>query len=198
MSAIPRPTPIERFAAGDDTAAVALISETLAPTFDLAFHCCGNADRAGEAAYEACSTLLRQVRTGQYRAPEPLAATAASVIAWAQREDLAPFSEPFAFEESAALGCSPTDKRLGALSGAPVGVRRAVATAVAMDLADSALAYALGVPLIEATSAVEAGLCLIPSETPLVRLRDLMDLRASAVRIPRGTEDRILAPYESD
>ncbi len=198
MNETPRPTPIERFAAGDDSAASAIIAETLAPTFDLAFHFCGDAERAGEATYEACSTLLNIVRGQRYRAPEPLAVTGAFINSWGNREGLAPFSTPFAFEESAALGCTPTDKRLGALSGASIGVRRAVATAIAMDLADAALGFALGLPMNEANAAVDAGLCLIPSETPLVRLRDLMDLRAASVRIPRGIEDKILAPYESD
>lgn len=198
MTATPRTGPLERFAAGDDAAATALVTETLAPTFDLAFHLCGDAERAGAATERACATFLASLRDGTYAAPEPLAATARHVVAWARSENRKPFDAPFGFDDAGVLGCTPTDRRLGALAALPAEARFALAVAVATDLADAALGHVLGVGAITAEKWHRDALDAVPSDAPSVRLRDLFDLRASAVRIPRGTEDRILAPYEGD
>lgn len=198
MSTTPRPDPITRFADGDDAAATALVTETLAPTFDLAFHLCGDADVAGAATERACAELLAAVRAKTYDAPEPLAATARRLVDWARAEGHMPFATAFSFEDAAALGCGPTDKRLGNVAALPPDARLALVVAVATDLAEVGLGYALRASATSAEDFLRRATESIPSDAPTVRLRDLLDLRASMVRIPRGTEDRILAPYASD
>lgn len=188
--------PAARFAAGDDSAASAIVAETLCPTFDFAYHVFADADRAGIVAREACTDLLAKLRKGPLRAPELLAETAAYVVARARTEGVSAFSKPFAFEDAALLGCAPTDRRLPALAAAPAEVRQALAASVAMDLDGPALGYAIGVSASEADALLARGLSLVPSDAPLTRLRDLMDDRAARVRIPRGTEEAILEPFE--
>jgi hypothetical protein len=189
------PRLLERARGGDWDAIEDLLSGILAPTFDAALHLTGDPAKAGPAAEEALVDVLLSVKSGAWKAGDPLAA-AARALARRGSTEPAPFEGGLSPEDLVAIGRRPDDARRGELARVAAADRVAAVLAYALDIAPDDLASALGRPPAEVAAAIDRVLAAIPHEDPAQAFRDVLDTRAARARVPGDLEDRILDRVE--
>ncbi len=197
MSDYPRPSPFERARSGDWEAYEEIVSATIAPTFDAAWLILGDADAAARVTEESLFELLQAVKSGAFRGGDTLRFTGRAVVRAARAAKSEPFASGLEPDDMAFANCPPNDPRRFDLGKLPASDRIAIILGLAMDLEPSDLAHALEVPVDHALAAADRALAAVPSHLPKDALRDMLDNRASRVRVPFSLEERVLDRFEA-
>ena len=169
-----KPNPLELARGGDEDALEKVLGGVVAPVFDLALHRYRQLTRAEQATVEGLRALAVAVRGG---GPD------GSLMAEAVLAVLASGDE---------AERRPGGKQLDvALMPLDADQRRAVLAAIACDLDEDELAYALQVDRQTALKLYAFGLEAIALDRE--SLRESMDARAAETPLPPGLIDRALA-----
>jgi hypothetical protein len=188
---------LERAASGAFDAFEELLGQTVSPTFDAALHLRDDPIEAAAAAEEALFALLLAVRRGSFSGGDPLKFAARELVRGARGAGRAPFSNGLVAEDLVILGLDLSDGR-GPLFGKLDAFDRFAATLdVALDLEPRDLAFALERPEKDVGPALARAFAAVPSDRGRDALRDVLDARASRVRLAPGLEDRVLDRLEA-
>ena len=172
-----------------------LLSQAIAPIFDLSVHLFGM--KAEPAAEDALYALLLAVRKGEFLAGDPLKHAARTLVRRAKAEGMTPFVEGLDAGDMLLLALEPTDGRGKLFAKLPPEARLAVTVETALDLGPRDLAYVLECTDAASDAALKQGFASVPSASPKDAMRDILDTRAAAMRLPFGLEDRLLDRLEA-
>jgi hypothetical protein len=191
-----RPQLIERAARGDWEAIEDLVSGTMAPAFDAALHLFGDPVEAARQTEEALLGMLVAIRRGSHGAGDPEILAARGLRTSASASKASPFAAGLEPDDMIAIAMRPDDARRADLGAVSAEDRVLAMIAFALDLTPSDLALACDRTPAEVSAAVDRVLGAIPHERPESALRDILDARASRVRVPLEIEERVLDRFE--
>ena len=190
-----KPSGLELAKQGDFAGFEDLLSQAIAPIFDLSVHLFGA--KAEAAAEDALYALLIAVRKAEFLAGDPLKHAARTLVRRAKAEGVTPFTEGLDAGDMLLLALDPTDGRGKLFAKLPPEARLAVTVETALDLGPRDLAYVLECTDAAADAALKQGFAAVPSASPKDAMRDILDTRAAAMRLPFGLEDRLLDRLEA-